>query len=672
MKKFITFFVFVLLGVGAIVNARNAPQVQPAFAAPVVPATWTPAVVTTPTPNVEMTMMFLRATDTIVAIQKTEQAGYSAQQTQAAIDFQKAVASTNQAQEAAAVATQNALQAQEQQTAQAYVMNARGTAAAVTTQTAYVAEAATQWYWGNVTATQLAATQEIERSAIQARQVRIWGWTIMALTVGALLLILFSSQVWRYWKLAQAEYLQASALEPDQHGRLPVVNTRALGKDNKLVNPNLAHRAVIDPQHDDLSTEQALANTHMHMELEQTRAVAESPAWMRQVTRKAVTAVTEPMPNANMDISKPAPTLLGDGLKKTASWSLMEGWDGKGDIPFAVSARGLDRLSLAQTPHGGIFGQTGKGKSRYFLRPFLAAAIASGQRVMILGKQADFQPFISHPNVKMLEVHQFTNVDEAARYAGYLKRMVEEMNRRDSYLAARHASTWENAGGENTLIVLDELGNALDMMPREIRQEAYRWVQGLVQEGRKAGFNVWLASQRAVGFKSIVEQLGRAVFYLADQEASRYALGAPGAETLKDGHFFAKFQSTRQCIAFDPTDDELARFLQARPVRQLDPVDWIEGTATDVGSEPLLKEDEGIEQHIRAVLGRMRQDGSVSLSQAQREVYGEDDPRGGKHFKLVQQIWVEMQAESATATTKGATTEGLAGSATGIATGSAL
>jgi len=250
--------------------------------------------------------------------------------------------------------------------------------------------------------------------------------------------------------------------------------------------------------------------------------------------------------------------------------------------------------------------------------------------------------------------------------------MVEEMNRRDSYLTARHASTWENAGRENTLIVLDELGNALDMMPRDIRQEAYRWVQGLVQEGRKAGFNVWLASQRAVGFKSIVEQLGRAVFYLADQEASRYALGTPGAETLRDGHFFAKFQITRQCIAFDPTDDELTAFLQARPVRELDPVDWIEGTATDVETEPSLKEDGQIEQQIRAVLGRMRQDGNVSLSQAQREVYGEEDPRGGSHFKQIQQIWIEMQAESATDTAEGATTEGLAGSTANIATSSAL
>jgi len=648
--KGFTFFVLLLMGLGLFASTKNSPPAQGALAAPIVPSTWTPAMYSTPTPNVEMTMMFLRATDTIVAIAKTEQAQYDQQQTQAAIDFQNAVAWTSQAQQAAAGATQNALIVQAQATALASATQGMAGVYAQQTQGAAGSVTGTAAYWSAVTATQLAATQQIERSAINARQVSIWGGTVIFLGALLLGLLWLGARVWRSWKLAQAEYYQASSLEPDQNGRYPIVKTDALGRANKLLNPNMAHRAVVDPDQDDLTAEQALANTEMHLGLEATRAVAQSPALMRQTLRRpAVTAGTEPMPDANLELTKAAPTLLGDGLKKTASWSLMENWDGKGDIPFAVSARGLDRLSLAQTPHGGIFGQTGKGKSRYFLRPFLAAAIASGQRVMILGKQADFQPFIGHPNVKMLEVHQFTNFEEAARYAGYLKRMVEEMNRRDSYLAARHASTWENAGSENTLIVLDELGNALDMMPRDIRQEAYRWVQGLVQEGRKAGFNVWLASQRAVGFKSIVEQLGRAVFYLADQEASRYALGTPGAETLRDGHFFAKFQSTRQCIAFDPTDDELTRFLQARPVRQLDPVDWIEGEVKETEAPPSPSGESvvpEIDQQIREVLTRMIEENNVSLRQAEREVYG--SARGGPYYERVRSIYQALRQEKTT------------------------
>ncbi|MGH8529296.1 MAG: hypothetical protein ACRETN_05555, partial [Nevskiales bacterium] len=388
--------------------------------------------------------------------------------TQAAIDFANVVALTSQAQADRAAATQQALELEQQLTAQATLT--QGMATIIATQTQGAAA-----YWQHVTATQLVATQQIERSKVQAAQMRVWIWNIALVVVLGLIIAYFGSKVWRSWKLSQAEFFQATALPPDQHGRLPVVTTQALGRNNKLVNPNLAHRAVIDPEHDDLTTEQALANTQLHVGLEATRAIAQSPLLKRLLGKPAVSTET-PMPNANVDIAAPMLNLLAEGNGAPA-WSLMENWDGQGDIPFGVSARGLDRLSLAQTPHGGIFGQTGKGKSRYFLRPFIAAAIASGQRVVILGKQADFWPFEAHPNVKMVPVRHITQPEEAARYAGYLKRIVEEMNRRDDYLTSSHRSTWDRAGRENTVVILDELGNALDMMPRDVAQDAYRWVQ---------------------------------------------------------------------------------------------------------------------------------------------------------------------------------------------------
>jgi hypothetical protein len=442
-----------------------------------------------------------------------------------------------------------------------------------------------------------------------------------------------------------------------------LATTDALGKNNKMINPNLAHRAVVDPDHDDLSTAQALINTQMHVNLEATRAIAGSPALTRKLMggRSSVTPET-PMPNGDVEISKPAPTLLGDGLKKTAAWSLIEYWNGEGDLPFGMSARGLERVSLQQVPHGGIFGKTGKGKSRYFLRPFIAAAIANGQRVVIMGKQSDFWPFAQHPNVKVIPVRHMTQPEDAALYANYLRRIVEEMNRRDEYLTANHHSTWDRAGRENTLIVLDELGNALEMMPDDLRRLSHRLVQGLVMEGRKAGFNLWLASQRAVGFKSIVEQLGRAVFYLADADASRHALGMPGAETLRDGHFYSRFHNLRECAAFDPTDEELSHFLQGRSVQVHEPMDWIEAVASDVPAEPA----KDVEAQVRTALERMSQEGKVSLSQVQREVFG-DVNTGGANFRRIQQIWIEMQAERATTTGNVPDPGSVAGSATSSA-----
>jgi hypothetical protein len=234
------------------------------------------------------------------------------------------------------------------------------------------------------------------------------------------------------------------------------------------------------------------------------------------------------------------------------------------------------------------------------------------------------------------------------------------MNRRDGILTAKRMSTWDKAGFENTLIILDELGNALDMMPPTQRHEAYRWVGGLVREGRKYGFNIWLATQRAVGFKSIVEQLGRAVFYLADAEASRYALGFAGAEKLREGQFIAKFQSTPQvCSAFDPTDEDLAAFLRGRSVPAHEPITWIDGTvveerkAENVGQNA-EKVDE-TEEKIRSVLIRMIKENNVSMRQVEREVWG--SVRGGPYYTKIQGIYQEIrETMNNAAITKGAIT----------------
>lgn len=270
-----------------------------------------------------------------------------------------------------------------------------------------------------------------------------------------------------------------------------------------------------------------------------------------------------------------------ENLFPLPDWSIIEGWDGRNGIAFGIGTRGLLTMNLEQHPHIGAIGKTGSGKSRRFLRPFLACALAAGHRVIIIGKQVDFWPFEAHPNAKLIPVRELTISEEASRYAAFLKGIVEEMNRRDSYLSQEHHSTWGQAGRENTLIVLDELGNALDLMPREYAERSYRYMRGLVKEGRKVGFNIVFASQRAKGLRDIMTQVGRAVFFVEDEQESRFAMGALGAECLQDGYFYSKFGPLTLTGAFEPSDEQLTAFLSQRQVKVLPKEDWIEGKVID-------------------------------------------------------------------------------------------
>jgi hypothetical protein len=595
------------------------PMMQPLDSPTVLPVT--PSVTAVPTENAalmaEVTLLFSRATDTQVAAAKTE-AAYIDMQATSAAGFQTQIA----------IQTSIATMTQGAQTAVATVTNAAMTQAISNTGTA------------------LAMTKTIEQDKLNAARVGVWGITILAVlftsVAGILAILWLGSKVWGSWANEQTRKLQSSKIEPDSQGRYPVVPASALpAKNDSFVNPNLSHRAVTHLDQDDLSTEQALMNTASHRTLEATRAIAQSPALARKLITPTKVTNNEVETDPKISIRKLAPGLLGDGVNITPHWHMFENWDGKGGIPYGMSERGLERVSIQQVPHGAVFGKTGSGKSRGFLRPFIAGAIASGQRVVIIGKEVDFWPFAQHPNVKMIGVRNVTEETEAGRYADYLKRIVEEMNRRDAILTSKRIATWDKAGFENTLIVLDELGNALDMMPTSIRHEAHRWVNGLVREGRKYGFNLWLASQRAVGFKSIVEQMGRAVFYLADAEASRYALGFPGAELLKEGQFIAKFHETQKCASFDPTDDELTQFLKDRNVKTHEPIDWIDGkvidkrTVEERWNAQLAAED--IDAKILRLYAEMKASNRLSLSQIQREVYG-DTNTGGAHFRHIQDL----------------------------------
>lgn len=278
--------------------------------------------------------------------------------------------------------------------------------------------------------------------------------------------------------------------------------------------------------------------------------------------------------------------LLPPQLFPRPAWEIADSWQGGPQLPYGLTANGLGLMDLNQSPHIATIGKTGSGKSRRFLRPLITFALAAGQRVVILGKSVDFLPFADHPNCKMIAVRELTLAAEAERYAMFLKAMVEEMNNRDSYLSARHASTWSMAGRENTLVVLDELGNALDLMPGRYAEVSYRYIKGLVKEGRKVGFNLVMASQRTKGLRDVMTQVGRAVFFVEDEQESRLA-GTPGAEQLPEGYFYSKFGAQRFTGAFEPTDLEITSFLSKRMVQPLEPQGWIDAMPTMTAQESL-------------------------------------------------------------------------------------
>lgn len=274
------------------------------------------------------------------------------------------------------------------------------------------------------------------------------------------------------------------------------------------------------------------------------------------------------------------------GLFPLPAWEIINGWQGeKSRLPYGITAQGLGLVDVDQFPHLATIGKTGEGKSRRFFRPLITCALAAGHRVVVIGKAVDFFAFEGHPNMTLVKISQMTEPRHAERYVNILRALVEEMNRRDETLTSARKSTWTQAGRERTFIILDELGNAMRLMPSGMAEQARIWVEGLVSEGRKAGFNMAVANQRATGMAGILSQTGKAIFRVErDEERAHKSLA--GASGLRDGYFYARFGDVRLAGGFEPTDDEIARFLQSRPVPELER-DWVDGRVVEAFALPL-------------------------------------------------------------------------------------
>lgn len=628
MKQLLFFLAFVFLT--ACVPASSLPMGTPVY--PTAPlASPRPSVVVTPTPSATSTP----TADPFASIRvKQTEIGMEAERI-AMQEQQLGMQLTVDAATSQAGATKTAI----------VEKNALGTASAKTKMAAQVSGTQTAF---PLTQTPMVATQQILDQRLVSEKVGIWAGRVFSVFMEILVVIcaiigLYLLVDWMM-KRNTAKFISesAGAMKPDPMGRHPAtpahVPTAFGSRPLQIHNVNIQHRATAGAGiKDDLSTAQALENVNNQRKLEAVRAVT-----VGNIYRHRSASPSEADASRQLSEGGPLPSGLNIPLP---AWEIINGWDGKG-LPYGVGERGLLTMQLSDHAHVATIGKTGAGKSRRFLRPFLTCALAAGQRVIVIGKQADFQPFMGHPNATLIALRQMTIPDEAKRYAYILRAIVEEMNRRDEYLTTHHQSTWERAGMENTIICLDELGNAIDLMPSDYSKTSMRFIIGMGREGRKVGMNMLFASQRAVGFRPLMTQVGRAVFFVEDEMESRMSLGAPGAETLRDGYFYAKFGEPQLVAAFEPSDEEIKSFLASRPQKMLERPKWIEGIALPETQPPQI---ETKNDRVRDLEIWRRHLEGQTLNEIQRAVF--NGKTGGSFYNAVTEVIARYKANTTSTTT---------------------
>jgi len=315
-----------------------------------------------------------------------------------------------------------------------------------------------------------------------------------------------------------------------------------------------------------------------------------------------------------------------DNLFALPSWDLVHGWNRDKDmLPLGNSDKGLEYWDLRIQAHLAVFGMTRSGKDRRLLRPLVAFMLASGQRVIMIGKETDFLPFIGHPNAVFVPVYDVTERDEAMKYASALEACVAEKNNRIRHMASRGLSLWD---AERTYIVLDELGNALLEMPNDLSEFAMKKARSTVNEAGKAGISLVFSAQRPKGFIDLTTQCGRVAFQVENETERGYALGIKSAERLPDiptGYFYKKFRALQITGGFEPSDDEIRKYLGMYSVRALPKIDWVDAVRhrlveTDQGTEKILVAENPVSQDEARIIELHRQGKKPSV--IIREIWG--------------------------------------------------
>lgn len=457
--------------------------------------------------------------------------------------------------------------------------------------------------------TALAATQQVEQNDLQSTIASMWIWRVGFAVFVTILLITFGVLLYRGIPIAaelgkelgNAKVMKDKTEALKGADRIP---SSVLKKDEKLIIPDMAHRAAIDPNNDDLTTAQALENTRGLRELKSVEHIANSPLMAKYLARdlhkQGMTPfsvkITKPE-QPRTDVTQPESTLLPErevlpALPAPALPLLFSKWDGE-LLPFGADEDGkLMRVDPAVRAHFMVVGRSRSGKTLSSIRPMVACLLTMGWNVVVMGKRVDFMPFEDHPNFKLIAVDVRK---DARKYINTLKVLTDQMDIRDRLLASKGVSTWDRYGAAPTMAVIDDYSGVMLRMPKKEAGEVLNEVKSIAFDGAKYGLHLTLGLQRATWENidtNLRSQMGRIVYSLESAGDSRVALGEDGAERLPlQFNFLTRMtddSAVRRGVGFTLQDVEIEAFLQSRPVAENEPLEWIDATAETVSEEESL------------------------------------------------------------------------------------
>lgn len=463
---------------------------------------------------------------------------------------------------------------------QGAILNAQSTEVKSTqvagTQTAYP-----------LTQTPIAATQQIAYVAMRTSQ----AVTVCVPLVSFLIVIAGAYLAFDFvQKKNKSKYFQERQIPVNDKGQFNAIGSGALDKNEKIVNPNLSHRASLDPNSDDLTAEQALANTANLRETNVMQTFATSPLFGRSIARNLL------KPQSGVTITKPdGERLLSLGAGSNAlpalpfpPIKLLFNWDG-GLLPFGVDEQAqLMRVDPAKRPHFMITGATGSGKTRSGIRTLASCALASGWNVFAIGKGVDFFPFEDELNFRILPVNLMQN---SQLLIDVLNRLTDLMYKRDEILVKKRVSTWDRYGAPQTVIIFDDYTGQMLAVPKPQRSPLLEKLLMIAMDGRKYGLNLMLGIQRpswSTISTDLRSQFARIAYRVELPRESRIAIEAEGAEQLPERHFLTRItddSNIQRGVGFSLQDEEIVAFLKSRPVEQNEPMDWIDGVVTEEAVE---------------------------------------------------------------------------------------
>ncbi len=244
--------------------------------------------------------------------------------------------------------------------------------------------------------------------------------------------------------------------------------------------------------------------------------------------------------------------------------------------------------NMGQNYGWAVSGTTGEGKSRYLLRPAIAAALMSGWQVIMADPELHSFRAIAdseHPNAYLMN----TNEDTLLKFA---RSIYHEHVRRNEILARYKVSMIDGIRADRrpprVLIVVDEYSNMLDTI-RDKNKEGNKIANSVqlafgrvAKAGRKTGLHLILVAQRPTDpqlNKTLKSQLIPMVFYMQDEADYKNLcrIKTPDPE-LEQGTFIAGIRRNHSRVrGWHPTDEMIQEALSLSQARAYPKPEWVYG-----------------------------------------------------------------------------------------------